>query len=348
MTDFFLLTINNITRETKDAVVISFKIPAKLKDDFKFIAGQYLVVKTRIDNKEIRRSYSICSAPNSESLRIAIKSLKGGLFSKYANTKLKIGDKLEVSKPQGRFILNTDYRNKKEYLAFVAGSGITPVMAMIYAVLKDEAKSKFVLVYANKTELDVIFKNELLKLKQDYPNRFFIQNVFSRANVAEALFGRIDKGIINYCIKNRFKNFNFDSYYLCGPEGMIKTVKESLLDQKVLSDNIHFELFTESKDKNEVSGTNAIATIILDDETFKIAIKKNESILEAALAAGLDAPYSCKGGICASCMAKITNGEAKMTKNMVLTDDEISEGFVLTCQAQPTTKEITVDYDELD
>lgn len=346
MNDFYALTINNITHQTKDAVVISLEIPSKLKEDFKFIAGQYIVIKFKINQKEIRRSYSICATPNAKFLKIAIKALKGGLFSNYANTKLKVGDKLKVSKPQGKFILKTNYQNEKNYLAFAAGSGITPIMAMIYAVLQEEPKSKFVLVYANKTELDILFKSELQKLKQDYPNQFFIQYIFSRAHVAQALFGRIDKGIINYSIKNKFKTFKFDSYYICGPEGMLKTVKESLLALNVPLDSIYFELFIESKSKNKVSATSANAIIILDDENFKISVKQKQSILEAALAAGIDAPYSCKGGVCASCMAKITSGKAKMIKNMVLTDEEISEGFVLTCQAHPTTKELTVDYDE--
>jgi len=347
MSDFFPLTISNIKRETKDAVVISFEIPAKQKQDFKFIAGQYLVIKIKINQKEIRRSYSICSAPNSEFIKIAIKALKGGLFSEYANTKLKVGDKLEVSKPQGRFTLKTDFRNKKNYIAFAAGSGITPIMAMIYSVLLEEPKSKFVLVYANKTELDVIFNNELKKIKQDYPNQFFIQNIFSRANNSNSLFGRIDDGIINYCIKNKFKTFNFDSYYLCGPGGLIKTIKGNLSTQNIDSNKIKFELFKEPEAENKVSSENANAIVILDDETFKISVKKNQSILQAALDAGIDAPYSCKGGVCASCMAKIMEGKAKMIKNMVLTDDEISDGFVLTCQAHPTTKEISVNYDEI-
>ncbi len=346
MTEFYKLIIKKITHETKDAVVITFDIPAKLKENFRFIAGQYLVIKAKIGQKEIRRSYSICSSPNSDKIKIAIKALKRGLFSEYANTELCVGDSLNISIPQGRFTLHTDKQNKKNYIAFVAGSGITPVMAMIKAVINIEPLSKFVLIYANKTELDVIFKNKIEKLKQNFPNQFYIQNVFSKTNVDGALFGRIDRGIVNYCIKNKFKTFNFDSYYLCGPEGMINIVKESLLAQKVLSDNIYFELFTESKIEKKVSGTNANAIIILDDENFEISVKQNQSILEAALAAGIDAPYSCKGGVCASCMAKITSGKARMIKNMVLTDDEISEGFILTCQAQPTTKQITVDYDE--
>jgi len=346
MTEFYKLSIKEIARETKDAVVITFDIPTKLKKNFKFIAGQYLVIKAKVNQDEIRRSYSICSLPNSDKIKIAIKALKGGLFSEYANTKLHAGDILNVSIPQGRFTLHTDNHNKKNYIAFVAGSGITPVMAMIKAVINKEPLSKFVLVYANKTEFDVIFKDELQKLKQSFPNQFYIQNVYSRANAEGALFGRIDQGVVNYCINNKFKTFNFDAYYLCGPEGMINTVKESLLAQKILPNNIHFELFTESKTKNKVSSTNANAIIILDDESFEISVKQDQSILEAALAANIDAPYSCKGGVCASCMAKITNGKAKMIKNMVLTDDEISEGFVLTCQAQPTTKQITVDYDE--
>jgi len=345
MTEFHTLTIKNITHETEDSVVISFEVPIKLKEDFKFIAGQYIVIKTKIEKEEIRRSYSICSSPNDEYLIIAIKSLKDGLFSEFANTKLSVGDELSISRPQGRFNLVTNKDNNKNYLAFAAGSGITPIIAMIKAVLIKELKSKFVLVYANKTDSDVIFKNDLKKLKQDFPNQFYIQNIFSRSNIEGSLFGRIDQGVVNYSL-NKFKQFNFDSYYLCGPEKMINNIKECLLGKNILSEKIHFELFTESNIKKEVSGTNATATILLDEETFNISIKKNESILEAALAAGLDAPYSCKGGVCASCMAKITEGEAKMTKNMALTDSEISEGFVLTCQSHPTTKEITVDYDE--
>lgn len=347
MTDFFTLAISEIRRETKEAILIVFDIPDNLKSNFKFIAGQYVTIITQVDSKEVRRAYSICSSPNDKTLQIAVKAVEKGVFSIYANTRLKAGDCLEVSAPEGRFILPTNPSHKKDYLAFAAGSGITPIMAMIKAVLKNEQNSRFVLVFANKTVKDIIFKNTLDDLKKLYPSRFFIEYIFSRVHLKNTLFGRIDEGVINYCLENKYKSFDFDSFFLCGPGAMIKTLKETLMRVGKPSDKIFFELFTtaitESSKGDDFS--DAHLTIILDEETHKIKLKAKESILEAALSAEIDAPYSCRGGVCASCMAQLIEGKVTMINNTVLTDEEIESGIILTCQAHPITDKIGVDYD---
>ena len=349
MSKFYSLTIKEVKQETQNAVSIAFEIPKELKSDFNFIPGQYITLKKQINGEEFRRAYSICSALNSKELHIAIKEVKNGTFSVFAMSNLKAGAILEVAKPEGKFLLETSKNNNKNYLGIAAGSGITPVMAMIKAVLTEEPNSTFALVYGNKTKVDTIFKEEIDQLQKTYANQLFVQYVFSREEQPNALFGRIDKGNLNFILKNKFKEQVFDAAYLCGPEAMIENAKTILLENDLKEKNIHFELFTtpvssENK-KNEVFEGNSEVIVLVDDEEITFTMDAKNTILTAALKEGIDAPYSCQGGICSSCMAKITEGSAVMDKNTILTDAEVKEGIVLTCQAHPTTKKITVDYD---
>jgi ring-1,2-phenylacetyl-CoA epoxidase subunit PaaE len=348
MSDFYTLKILKIKKQTKDAVSITFEIPKKLKKKFKFIAGQYITLKTTIDNVEVRRAYSICSSENVTDLTVAVKAVKNGTFSVFANKNLKEGQEIEVAKPEGKFYLKTKKKNKKNYIAFVAGSGITPVMSIIKSILENEPKSKVTLVYGNKSTFETIFFDELNALSKEHSNRFFIQYIYSKEQPKDALFGRIDVANTNYVL-NKFKDIKFDGAYLCGPENMINTVKEVLLTKNYQENDIHFELFTASKKKtNNVSlDGNATITIMLDDEETIFNMKKNATILDAALKEDLDAPYSCQGGICSSCLAKVTHGNAIMDKNNILSEQEVADGFVLTCQAHPTTDKISIDYDEV-
>lgn len=351
MFKFHPLTIKEIKKETADAVSILFEIPNNLESAFKFIAGQYINIKKNIAGVELRRAYSICSAPNSGELRISVKAVDNGTFSVFATTILKEGDVLEVSKPLGKFILETDSTHVKNYLGIAAGSGITPIMAMVKAVLTEEPNSDFTLVYGNKTEADTIFKTEINDLQNKFPNHFNAQYVFSREKNDAALFGRIDKGNLNFLIKNKFKTSSFDAAFLCGPETMINTSKETLIENGLNENIIHFELFTppvvsESETHTAFEGTCEI-TVVVDDEETTFEMDSKNTILTAALKEGLDAPYSCQGGICSSCLAKVTEGKVVMDINSILSDAEIKDGLILTCQAHPTTQKITIDYDNV-
>jgi len=351
MPRFKKIAVQEIKRETENAISIVLDIPTDLKNEFKFIPGQYITIKTAIEGKEIRRSYSICSSPESEELRVAVKEVENGLFSNYATKKLKEGDILEVSPPEGKFILQTATSHQRNYAAFVAGSGITPVMSMIKSVLLKETHSTFVLVYGNKTAEEAIFKSEIDALLTQYPERFFVKYVFSKKIHGDAILGRIDKSIVNLILKNKFKNTSFDSFYLCGPELMIEVVTNTLKENGFSASKIHFELFTSTYPSGAITAKNLEGTteitVILDDEETTFEMSKKKLILTAALDEGLDAPFSCQGGICSSCIAKVTEGNAVMDKNTILSDAEIKEGIILTCQAHPTTQKITIDFDEV-
>ncbi|SHG51540.1 ferredoxin--NADP reductase [Flavobacterium defluvii] len=350
MPSFLKLIIKEVKRETADAVSVLFNVPEELKQDYKFIAGQYINLKLTLDNQEIRRAYSICSAPDSGELRIAVKAVKNGLFSQFANTKLKAGDVLEVGQPEGKFTFEPDAERQKNYVAFAAGSGITPVLSIIKSVLKNEPKSSFVLVYGNRTPEQTIFHQELHDLQLQYVGRFFVHNIYSQAKVENALFGRIEKSTVNFVLNNKHKELEFDKFYLCGPEEMINTVSNVLKEKNVKESAIKFELFTSSTEEHAIQGSqegHTKITILVDDEEATFEMSKKQTILDAALKHGVDAPYSCQGGICSSCLGRVTAGSAEMTKNSILTDSEIAEGLILTCQAHPTSDTIYVDYDDV-
>ena len=350
MPSFLKLIIKEVKRETKDAVSILFNVPEELKENYNFIAGQYLNLKLTLDGQEIRRAYSICSAPESGELRIAVKAVIDGAFSQFANTTLKAGDAIEVGKPEGKFTFEPQADRQKNYAAFVAGSGITPVMSILKSVLENEPKSSFVLVYGNKTPEETIFHQELHDLQLQYVGRLFVHYVFSQAKSDNALFGRIDKAAVNFVLKNKHKELEFDKFYLCGPEEMINIVSTVLKEHNVKDNAIKFELFSSSIAENKIekslSGHSKI-TIMVDDEETTFEMSQKQTVLDAALKQGIDAPYSCQGGICSSCLARVTSGTAEMSKNSILTDKEIASGLILTCQAHPTSESIYIDYDDV-
>lgn len=349
MSDFHSLKVSELKKETANAVVVSFEVPGDLRSKFNFIAGQYITIKHKVDGKEIRRAYSICTAPSNTSFSVGIKKVEAGTFSVYANSGLKVGDTLEVMPPEGKFILNPDANKANNYAAFAAGSGITPILSIITTALNEEPQSTFLLVYGNQTKEDTMFYDKLSKLKQDFSGRFFLENIYSRSREDGARFGRIDRGIVNYYVKNQFKDTAFDAFYLCGPEPMIDAVSSALKENGNNEKIIHFELFTSSEEGLFVNNHdgNTTVTILLDDEEKTFIMPQNKSILEAALENDLDAPYSCQGGICSTCIARVTKGKAEMGKNQILTDSEVADGFILTCQANPTTAEVFVDYDDV-
>lgn len=348
MADFHKVHIKEVKRETANAVSVLFDIPRNLKEDFNFIAGQYITLQTEIDEALTRRSYSLCSTPKSGDVRVSVKEVENGTFSTYANQKLKAGDIIEVKTPEGDFQLKPE--PNKNYIAFAAGSGITPILSMIQSTLEDEPSANFTLVYGNKTAADTIFYDDLNALKEKYATQFKLHYIFSREDVKNQLRGRIDKSVTNYFVKNMYKETSFDAAYLCGPEEMIHEVSNTLNANNFTKENIHFELFTTSVNEEAVSeikeGTTEI-TVLLDDEETTFTMQQTDDILAATLRNNLDAPYSCQGGVCSSCMCKVTEGKAVMVKNSILTDTEVEEGFILACQAHPTTSKITIDFDDV-
>ncbi len=351
MSQFHKLAISELHKETESCVTISFQVPSELKDTFKFKAGQYITLKSSIDGKEVRRDYSLCSSPNSGILKVAVKAVQDGNFSSFANSQLKVGDILDVSSPNGRFIFEPNEAQSRTIAAFAAGSGITPVMSILKTVLEDEPNSNFVLVYGNKSPKDTIFLDELLHLQSKYLDRLKIHFVYSQSQEDKALFGRIEKSTVNFILKNDYKDTKFDRFYICGPEPMIDTVKDVLLEYGINESQVLFELFTVTAPAkpidSDLNDGKTRVTVMLDDEETTFVMDQKKSVLEAALAENLDAPYSCQGGICSSCLARLTEGEVKMRQNNILTDGELEEGLILTCQAHPTTPVIRVDYDDI-
>lgn len=352
MSAFHKLTIKDIKRETDKAISIAFEIPENIKNNFAFKAGQYITLKTEINGNEIRRDYSLCVSPKSGELKVAVKEVKDGTFSAYANTILKAGDTLDVAPPKGRFLFEPNDSITKNIALFAAGSGITPVLSIIKCALEEEIHSKVILVYGNKTTKDTMFLNELLDLQHQYKDRFSIQFVFSQQDEDNAIFGRIEKSTVNYVIKNQHKDIVVDAFYLCGPEAMIHTVKDVLTEHNIDENRIHFELFKAAKSadittENDVVDGKTNITVIVDDETTTFEMSQKQTILEAALDEDLDAPYSCQGGICSSCLARVKEGEAIMRQNNILTESEVAEGLILTCQAHPTSAHLIVDFDDV-
>ncbi len=348
MNKFYALKIKEVIRETPEAVSLSFEVPADLKEKFNFKAGQYVTIKTEINGKEIRRAYSLCSAPGSGEFKVTVKEVKNGMFSVIANNKLKTGDVLEVHPPEGKFIFEPG-DNSTTYAAFAAGSGITPVLSILKTVLEKEPQSKFLLVYGNKSNETTIFYKQLLELQAKFHERLFIEFVYSRTREEDSHFGRIEASTVNYVLNNKFRDTSFKSFYLCGPEEMINNVTAILKSRGVTDENILFELFsTEEKGPVDTAIEGKVElTILVDDEETVMTMDSDGTVLDAALDNDLDVPYSCQGGICSSCIARIKEGKAEMRKNQILTDSEIEEGLILTCQAQPLTATLKVDYDDV-
>ena len=349
MSDFHSLKVSSVQQLTSSAVAISFAIPDTLKDTFTFTAGQYITISKVINGVELRRAYSISSVPASNKITVGVKKVTDGIFSAYANDIIKVGDVLEVMPPEGRFVFEPT-NSAKHVGAFVAGSGITPIMSIAETVLKSHLNSTFVLVYGNQSPDETMFLKEIKALQKEYTNRFFVQHVFSRVQEEDSLFGRIDASTVNYIIKNKFKEISFDAFYLCGPEEMIDLVSDTLQETNIPKDKIHFELFTSSNTVDTMAENldgKTQVEVVVDDETFSFSMDKKMLVLDAVLKENIDAPYSCQGGVCSSCIARITEGKAEMVKNQILTDGEIADGLILTCQAHPLTPTLKVDFDDV-
>ncbi len=352
---FHALTIKDVRQETEDTVSISFEIPAALKEDYTFLAGQYLTLKTDISGQDIRRSYSLCSAPFENEWRVAIKRVEEGLFSNFAADTLKKGDSMEVMTPTGNFVLQSDKTHQKNYALFAAGSGITPILSILKTILTEEPNSHVTLFYGNKSFTTIIFREELEALKNTYMENFRIIHVFSRENLGNPVQkGRMDKqkGIELY--DAFLKNEKIDEVFICGPEAMILGLKDSLIEKGIEENKVHFELFTtpgiskkQQENKEVLPSISSNVSIILDGDTIDIELNStDENILDAALKAGADLPFACKGGVCCTCKAKIIEGSASMDVNYALEKDEVEAGYILTCQSHPTSEKLIVSFDD--
>ncbi len=351
---FNTLTIKEVRQETEDCVSVAFQIPDDLCTDYQFIQGQYLTLRETIDGEDVRRSYSICSGVTESDLRVAIKKVYEGKFSTYANEKLKAGTKMEVMTPTGKFYTSLDPAQAKNYVLFAAGSGITPMLSIMKSVLSIEPESTISLFYGNKTTDSVIFKEEIEALKNKNLSRLKVHYIMSREVLQSDLFcGRIDKAKCDQFLNLLIQKDKVDEYFVCGPYQMTMDVRESLEGAGVAKEKIHFELFTtepvgEQKERaaKPVEEINAKIKVILDGHEHDFNIyKSDETVLDTALKNGADLPFACKGGVCATCKAKIEKGSVDMIVNYGLEPDEIEAGYVLTCQAVPTTDEVTVNFD---
>jgi ring-1,2-phenylacetyl-CoA epoxidase subunit PaaE len=353
---FSKLVIKEVRKETDDCVSIAFDVPASLQAAFNFIHGQNVTVKKIIEGEEIRRSYSICSSPLDGELRIAVKKVSEGKFSSHANEQLQKGHILDVLPPTGNFHTALNPRARKNYIAFAAGSGITPIISIIKTVLAVEPQSRFTLVYGNRNRASIIFKEELENLKNKYLERFSLLYIFSRERTdAPINFGRIDTEKCETLGEKLLDVKNADEIFICGPAEMTFAIKDWLGKQDVADAKIHFELFagpvtpkikSSVVQENKEDGPHCKVTIRLDGRSFDFDLPFNgDSILDAALKQGADLPYACKGGVCSTCRAKLTEGKVEMDTNYALEPDELAKGYILTCQSHPRSETLVADFD---
>jgi ring-1,2-phenylacetyl-CoA epoxidase subunit PaaE len=353
-TTFHPLRVADLEQLTDDAVAITFEVPEELRDAYRFTPGQHLTLRTVLDGEEVRRSYSICSPPSTGRLRVAVKRLEGGVFSGHAATGLEAGDVLDVMTPAGRFGVALDPTNGKHYAAVVAGSGITPVMSVLGAVLQDEPDSRFTLVYGNRDTSSVMFLEELADYKNRYPDRLHLVHVLSREpQDAELLHGRIDEAKLHQLLDTLVRPEDVDEWLLCGPFAMVQQVHATLVDRGVPKPDIHLELFhvegetprmpRRVTDDGEESGSEV--TVRLGGRTTTFAMPPEGSVLDATLAVRNDAPFACKGGVCGTCRCKLVDGKVEMARNYALEQSELDAGFVLACQSVPTTPTVVLDFD---
>ena len=354
---FHSLKIKEVRRETPDCVSVQFEIPEQLKEAFSFQQGQSLTMRTSLNGEEVRRTYSICSSPMDNEWRVAIKKQEYGSFSSFANEKLKAGDVMEVMEPVGKFYTELNPSNKKNYLAFAAGSGITPVISIIKTTLRTEPESNFTLVYGNRSRSSIIFFEELEGLKNKYLERFNLIHILSRERTETPVnFGRINKEKLNE-LQKLIDYPSVDDFFICGPEEMIFTVKDFLEQKGVSTKKIHFELFSttgekrksiaRSRESGASAGSKSNITVKLDGRSFDFELPLNSEtvILDAALQQGADLPYACKGGMCCTCKAKLEEGEVEMDVHWGLEEEEIEKGYILTCQSHPKTEKVVIDFD---
>lgn len=371
---FNTLTVSQVRPLTKDSVEVTFEVPEHLIEDYNYAPGQYVALRATIDGQEVRRSYSICAEPVPGEIRVAIKRDLGGLFSNWANDTLAAGYQIDVMNPQGAFVSKGNITSLNEpqkiaedakaaggehMVAFAAGSGITPIIAIARTVLKASENSTFDLVYANKSALDVMFAEEVGDLKDKYPTRFAVHHMLSREQRVNPLMsGRIDDEKLNAILDYVIQVDKADEWFLCGPFELVQLCRDTLAERGVPEENVRFELFTTGRPEApagqhgkavevDPGGNNYSIAFTLDGTSGSVEspVSANETILNAALRVRADVPFACAGGVCGTCRAKVVDGEVEMAENYALEKDEVDAGYVLTCQARPCTDKVTVDFD---
>jgi ring-1,2-phenylacetyl-CoA epoxidase subunit PaaE len=352
------LTISDIRKETDDCISVAFHIPEEWKEEFTYLAGQNITLRSTIRGEEVRRSYSICSSPYEKELRVAIKKAEEGLFSTFAHQTFKPALTLDVLAPTGNFTLPARPDHQKQYVAFAAGSGITPVISILKTILQEEPMSRFTLVYGNRNRGSVIFREELLALKNEYPDRFQLIMIFSQEKTDSPLLeGRIDRAKCEFIFKQLIPFSADQEFLLCGPAPMIFSLRDWLKEQQVPAKQIHYELFSDpgasenqlkktTTENQQIFGEKSLVSIRLDGISTDFRIpREGPTILEAAIQAGADLPYACRAGVCASCRAKLVQGKVTMDQNYALADEELEDGFILACQAHPASENLIIDFD---
>jgi ring-1,2-phenylacetyl-CoA epoxidase subunit PaaE len=353
---FHRLAVDDLRRETSDAVSMTFAIPEDLEQDYAFAPGQYLTLRTMMDGEEVRRSYSICSSPDDRELRIAVKKVDGGAFSNWALEQLKSGDELDVMTPTGRFGIAHAPEQARIHVGFAAGSGITPIMSIIRGILAREPQSRFFLFYGNRTASGILFLQALEELKDRFMGRLSVFHVLSQEEQdLPILYGRLDHDKVSILLRAMVPAKAIDHVFICGPVAMSEEIAATCTELGVATEHIHVERFVSGlggkpRPKPVVAPEappKAVAALIVDGKRKDVPMVDGESILDAALRAGMDLPYACRGGMCSTCRAKVVEGDTQMDVNYSLEPWELEAGFVLTCQAHPVSARITVDYDQV-
>jgi ring-1,2-phenylacetyl-CoA epoxidase subunit PaaE len=358
---FVQATVKNIIRETQDSVVVSLNVPSDKTDEFAYKQGQNLTFIREFDGEELRRSYSICSSVADKELRVGIKKVEGGIFSTWANQELSIGDSIDLLPPTGHFYVELESNNSKNYVGVAAGSGITPILSILKTTLETEPQSSFTLIYGNKSTDTIMFLEEIEGLKNKYRERLSIFNVLSQeVQNSELLNGRINGEKISQFLETLISADQVSDVFLCGPFEMVTSAQEVFASAGIAKEHVHSELFGTPEDLQAIANAKARGSltaeershlsklvVVIDGKGTKLELARGgESILDAALKIRKDLPFACKGGVCATCKAKVTNGKTEMDLNYSLSDEEIEQGFILTCQAHPISDEVTVNFDE--
>ena len=353
---FHRLAVSDLRRETDDAVSMTFAVPKELESDYGFSPGQYLTLRTTMDGEEVRRSYSICSGPDDGELRIAVKKVDGGAFSNWAAEELKAGDELDVMTPTGRFGVAPAPEQARLYVGFSAGSGITPVLSIVKGVLAREPNSRFFLFYGNRSTSSMLFLEELEELKDRFMQRFSLFHVISgEEQDIPILHGRLDGEKVRVLFRSLVPAGSVDHVFICGPAGMGNEVEATCREIGIAEHKIHVERFVSefggkprpAKIVAPGAAPKALASLIIDGKRREVPVAEGEAILDAALRAGMDLPFACKGGMCSTCRAKLIEGKAEMEVNYSLEPWELKAGFILTCQARPCSEKVVVDYDHV-
>jgi ring-1,2-phenylacetyl-CoA epoxidase subunit PaaE len=355
MPRFHRLQIDEVKRETADAISLTFAIPDDLKPDYVFAPGQYLTLRRLVEGEDIRRSYSICSGPDDNEVRIAIKRVEGGRFSTWATYALKAGDAIDVMTPTGRFGVIPSPHEARVHVGFAAGSGITPVLSIIRAVLAGEPNSRFFLFYGNRSTNDILFRDVLVDLKDRFLDRFSMFHALSQEEQdIPVMNGRLDADKLRLLLSRLVPLGLIDHAFICGPTGMSEVIESLLKEGGLPAERIHVERFVSAssgtprpKPVVRPDAASTTAVLIVDGQRREIPVAEGEAVLDAALRAGIELPYACKGGMCCSCRAKLVEGQAEMDVNYSLEPWELEAGFILTCQAHPLSERVTIDYDQM-